>query len=224
MATKAELATDLEQLSQSSVYEKKFTISTAWCFAINNIDYIRTSIAPLAKDLGLQNITDALAEHNTQEEADRCREALQLMIDSATDTVNNKIIDLLQVVANKMTPAMNRYVRWENNFHRDCIFRKFNLTEVRSRSFRYLMEGAELIDTTSNAMDRLLQYLDSNLLTLHDNLNEDNFKRILLVIWEIISQTLFELVNANLEVFIRKWQEETFHSHRTLVFREKLKW
>jgi len=66
------------------------------------------------------------------------------------------------------------------------------------------MEGAELIDTTSNAMDRLLQYLDSNLLTLHNNLNEDNFKRILLVIWEIISQRLFELVNANLEVFISK--------------------
>jgi NADPH-dependent curcumin reductase CurA len=202
MAKKAELATELEQLSQSSVYEKKFTISTAWCFAINNIDYIRTSIAPLAKDLGLQNITDALAEHNTQEKADRCRNALQLMIDNATDTVNNKIIDLLQVVAKKMVPAISRYVRWESNFH--CVSRKFNLTKVCPRSFRYLMEGAELIDTTSNAMDRLLQYLDNNLLTLRNNLNEDNFKRILLVIWEIISQTLLELINANLEVFIRK--------------------
>lgn len=65
------------------------------------------------------------------------------------------------------------------------------------------MEGAELIDTTSNAMDRLLQYLDSNLSTLHDNLNEDNFNRILLVIWDIMSQTLFELVKNNLEVFMR---------------------
>lgn len=65
------------------------------------------------------------------------------------------------------------------------------------------MEGAELIDTTSNAMDRLLQYLDSNLVTLHDNLNEDNFNRVLMVIWEIISQTLYELVNTNLEVYIK---------------------
>lgn len=64
------------------------------------------------------------------------------------------------------------------------------------------MEGAELIDTTSNAMDRLLQYLDSNLTTLHDNLNEDNFNRVLLVIWEIMSQTLYKLVNTNLEVHI----------------------
>lgn len=65
------------------------------------------------------------------------------------------------------------------------------------------MEGAELIDTTSNAMDRLLQYLDSNLATLHDNLNKDNFKRVLLVIWEIISQKLYELINTNLEVNIK---------------------
>lgn len=110
MATKAELTTELEQLSQSSVYEKKFTISTAWCFAINNIDHIRTSIAPWAYDLGLQNIMEALAEIKTQEEADRCRQTLQLIIDNAMDTVRDKIIELLEVVANKMAPAMNRYV------------------------------------------------------------------------------------------------------------------
>ncbi|XP_070154646.1 protein unc-13 homolog 4B isoform X2 [Polyergus mexicanus] len=186
MAEKAEMTTELEQLSQSSVYEKKFTISTAWCFAINNIDYIRTSIAPLATDLGLQEIVEALGEHKTQEEADRCRQTLQLIIDNATDTVKNKIIDLLEVVANKMAPAMSRY----------------------------LMEGAELIDTTSNAMDRLLQYLDNNLTTLHDNLNEDNFNRVLLVIWEIMSETMYKLVNTNLE----KRRPPAFYSnlHRTL--------
>lgn len=111
MAKKAEITTELEQLSQSSVYEKKFTISTAWCFAINNIDYIRISIAPLAKDLGLENIVEALREHRTHEEADRCRQTLQLIIDNAADTVKNKIIELLEVVANKMSPAMNRYER-----------------------------------------------------------------------------------------------------------------
>ncbi|XP_076177568.1 C2 and C2B_Munc13-like domain-containing protein staccato isoform X3 [Ptiloglossa arizonensis] len=186
MAKKAELTTELEQLSESSVYERKFFVSTAWCFAINNIDYIRTSIAPLANDLGLQEIVDLLAEKKTQDEAIRCKQTLQLIIDNATDMVKNKIIELLQVVANKMTPAMNRY----------------------------LMEGAELIDTTSNAMDRLLQYLDSNLTTLHDNLNEDNFERVLLVIWEIMSDTLYQLVHNNLE----KRRPPSFYSnlHRTL--------
>lgn len=110
MAKKAELTTELEQLSEGSVYEKKFYVSTAWCFAINNIDYIKTSIGPLAHDLGFQSIVDAFAEKKTQQEADRCQQTLQLIIDNATDTVKNKIIELLQVVANKMSPAMNRYL------------------------------------------------------------------------------------------------------------------
>ena len=74
------------------------------------------------------------------------------------------------------------------------------------------MEGAELIDTISNAMDRLLQYLDSNLATLHDNLNEDNFNRVLHVIWEIISQTLYDLVNTNLEVNAYNHSRTQLHS------------
>lgn len=69
--------------------------------------------------------------------------------------------------------------------------------------WRFLMEGAELIDTTSNSMDRLLQYLDTNLTTLHDNLNEDNFERILFVIWDILSESLYQLVHNNLEVRYR---------------------
>lgn len=79
------------------------------------------------------------------------------------------------------------------------------------------MEGAELIDTTSNAMDRLLQYLDSNLATLHDNLHEDNFNRVLLVIWEIISQKLYELVNTNLEVNIKS-NKHIFSYHKDHQF------
>lgn len=186
MAKKAEIATDLEQLTENSVYEKKFIVSNAWCFAINNIDYIRTSIEPLANDLGLKGIIDALGENKTQEEADRCSQTLQLIISNAADTVRNKIIELLEVVAYKMAPAMSRY----------------------------LMEGAELIDTTSNAMDRLLQYLDANLTTLHSNLNQDNFDRVLQVIWEIMSESLYQLVHSNLE----KRRPPSFYSnlHRTL--------
>ncbi|XP_012283294.1 protein unc-13 homolog 4B isoform X2 [Orussus abietinus] len=188
MAIKAEKTTTLEQEAENngSVYEKKFQVSNAWCYAINNIDYIRTSIGPLANDLGFQDIVDTLCEDKTQQEAERCQQTLQLIIDCATDTVKNRIVELLEEVASKMAPAMRRY----------------------------LIEGAELIDTTSNAMDRLLQYLDSNLSTLHDNLNEDNFERILMVTWEIMSATLYQLVHDNLE----KRRPPSFYSnlHRTL--------
>lgn len=110
MANKAEQVTQIEQdTSSNSVYERKFEVSNAWCFAINNIDYIRTSIAPLANDLGMQGIVDALSENKPEQEAERCRQTLQLIIDNATDTVKDKIIDLLKMVANNMTPAISRY-------------------------------------------------------------------------------------------------------------------
>ena len=110
MAKKAEQVTELEQDSSnnSSVYERKFEVSNAWCFAINNIDYIRTSIAPLANDLGMQGIVDALGENKPEQEAERCKQTLQLIIDNATDSVKDKIIDLLKMVANNMAPAISR--------------------------------------------------------------------------------------------------------------------
>lgn len=77
-------------------------------------------------------------------------------------------------------------------------------SKLKIFDLRFLMEGAELIDTTSNSMDRLLQYLDTNLTTLHDNLNEDNFERILFVIWDILSESLYQLVHNNLEVRLKE--------------------
>lgn len=87
-------------------------------------------------------------------------------------------------------------------------------SKLKIFDWRFLMEGAELIDTTSNSMDRLLQYLDTNLTTLHDNLNEDNFERILFVIWDILSESLYQLVHNNLEVRLR----ETYNILSLFVF------
>ena len=109
MAKKAEKVTLIEQnCENNSVYERKFEVSNAWCYAINNIDYIRTSIAPLANDLGMQDIVDSLGENKPEQEAERCRQTLQLIIDNATDSVKDKIIDLLKIVANNMAPAISR--------------------------------------------------------------------------------------------------------------------
>lgn len=87
---------------------KQFDVSTAWCYAINNIDYVRTSIEPLARDLGLDTVIEALAETKSQQDADRCKQTLQLIIDNEKDTVKNKIIVMLETVAKKMAPAMAR--------------------------------------------------------------------------------------------------------------------
>jgi hypothetical protein len=65
---------------------------------------------------------------------------------------------------------------------------------------RFLLEGAELLKQENNSMDRLMKYLDDNLLTLHSHLNTDNFSRILAIIWENLSHTMYDLVESNVEV------------------------
>lgn len=65
---------------------------------------------------------------------------------------------------------------------------------------RFLVEGAELLNQESNSVDRLMQYLDENLVTLHDQLNDDNFQSMLNMIWEKVAKILYDLVETSLEV------------------------
>lgn len=65
---------------------------------------------------------------------------------------------------------------------------------------RFLMEGAELLNQESNSVDRLMQYLDENLMTLNEQLNEDNFQGIVNIIWDKIANSLRDLVESSLEV------------------------
>lgn len=69
---------------------------------------------------------------------------------------------------------------------------------------RFLQEGADLLNQDSNAVDRLMQYLDENLVMLHSELNTENFDRILSIMWDKVSDILAKLVENSLEViFLR---------------------
>ncbi|XP_046996115.1 protein unc-13 homolog 4B isoform X1 [Schistocerca americana] len=154
-----------------NVYETKFEVTNEWCLAINNIDYVRQSIVPFVSELGMEEIITSLANFRSQTEAEHCRETLQLVIDNDVETVRNKILELLETVAEKMTPSIHRF----------------------------LLEGAELLHQDSNTLDRLMKYLDDNLITLHSQLNEDNFDRILAIMWENVSHIMLDIVENNLE-------------------------
>ena len=65
---------------------------------------------------------------------------------------------------------------------------------------RFLLEGAELLNQENNYVDRMMKYLDDNLLTLHSHLNKENFNRILSIIWENLSHSMYELVEVNVGV------------------------
>lgn len=177
----------LGETNQGTVHEKKFQVTQEWCLAINNIDYVRQSIQPFVAELGMDNILTSLANFQSEAAAEHCKETLDQIIENSVDTVRNKIIDLLVIVANKMDPAIKRF----------------------------LQEGADLLNKDCNAVDRLMQYLDENLVMLHSQLNTENFDRILSIMWDNVSSILTDLVESSLE----KRKPPSFFSklHETLT-------
>ncbi|XP_045535970.1 protein unc-13 homolog 4B isoform X3 [Papilio machaon] len=155
----------------STVLEERFEVTTQWCLAINNIDYVRQSLRPFVQELGMDEIINSMCEARSPLEAQRCKETLQNVIENAIDTVKNKIVELLEVMVKKMMPSITRF----------------------------LIEGAELLHQNCSSMDRVLRYLEANLDTLYQHLNNENFSRTLDIVWEQLGEVLYELVQANLE-------------------------
>lgn len=85
------------------IYEKKFEVTDEWCLAINNIDYVRESLEPFTKDLGMEQVIQKISELKSPLEAERCTHTLENVIANAVDTVRNKIIELLEIVVNKVS-------------------------------------------------------------------------------------------------------------------------
>ncbi|KRT83051.1 hypothetical protein AMK59_3268, partial [Oryctes borbonicus] len=156
---------------REDIYEKKFEVTQEWCLAINNIDYVLQSLVPFTNELGMEDILSRLSDLNSPVEGQRCKQTLETVIANSVDTVKNEIFNLLDVVATKMCPSMKRL----------------------------LVEGAELFNQDCNSVDRVMMYLDNNLHTLHDQLNEENFNRILDIIWGYLNDILQDLIQANLE-------------------------
>ncbi|CAH2047152.1 unnamed protein product, partial [Iphiclides podalirius] len=155
----------------STVYEERFEVTTEWCVAINNIDYVRQSLQPFVQELDMDEIIRRMCEARSPLEAQRCKETLQNVMANAIDTVKNKIVDLLEVMVKKMMPSITRF----------------------------LIEGAELLHQDCSSMDRVMRYLEANLDTLYQHLNNENFSRTLDIVWEQLGEVLYELIQANLE-------------------------
>lgn len=65
---------------------------------------------------------------------------------------------------------------------------------------KFLIEGGEVLNTNNKHLDNLMQYLDDNLCTLSNELNEENFQRILDIIVDQIATIMFNLIQNNIEV------------------------
>lgn len=88
--------------TRNSVFETKFQVTSEWCLAINNIDYVRNSIPTFAKELGVEEIIKALSDFQNPSAAEQCKNSLLLIVDNAIEIVGNKILDLQDTVVQKV--------------------------------------------------------------------------------------------------------------------------
>ena len=88
-------------------HTEQYQVSPAWCYAINNMEFIKESIDPVARSFGFDKIIEDLSETKSQTEAERCQNTLQLIIENAKDTMKNKIAQILEVAVKNMTPAVS---------------------------------------------------------------------------------------------------------------------
>lgn len=84
------------------IYEKKFIVTIEWCLAINNIEFVRETLEPFTRDLGMDGVIQKISDIKSPLEAERCHQTLENVIANAIDTVKNKIIELLEVVISKV--------------------------------------------------------------------------------------------------------------------------
>jgi len=161
----------VERVSREQNNNGKFRVSKSLCLAINNIDHVLQYIQPFVAELGYEPTLSGLSSLNGDMVANSCRRTLTTLIQNAMENVENKILEVLEDVGEKMAPVI-----------KDFLLKTTNLMTYAARD-----------------KNSLLNFLDENLVLLKDNLTDDNFQRILAVIWESSAQTLEETIYLCIE-------------------------
>ncbi|GFO38153.1 Bai1-associated protein 3 [Plakobranchus ocellatus] len=191
----AKLYADLvhTKLTEKGYYddEGQFDVTEELCITINNIEQVRRSLRPLPTLLDFNEIQQAVElarddplHHSHHKKGGGPNQhtmgdaalgllgtaSLQGIIQMADESMVNKIRQVVDRVADKMRPDIKKDV-----FH---------------------LNWAPESLPAEEAVGDLLEYLDSNLLTLNKNLLKTNFERILSSIWVEVLEEFREVLDT----------------------------
>ncbi|ESO87159.1 hypothetical protein LOTGIDRAFT_91451, partial [Lottia gigantea] len=166
----AELYADLvhEKLIKAGYYDEEgqFDVTEQLCITINNIEQVRRALKPLPETLNFHEIKKAVEVSNGEHKTQG--QTLNNLIKKADDMMVRKIKQVVERVADKMRPDIKKDV-----FH---------------------LNWAPESVPADDAIGDLLEYLDTNLLTLNNNLLKTNFDRILESIWVEVMEEFQEVM------------------------------
>nr|XP_054763808.1 protein unc-13 homolog 4B-like [Lytechinus pictus] len=160
-----------KKLEENKFYddEGQFDVTDQLCIAVNNIEQVRRYLSSLPVQLDFERVLDGLLIEHGSVGSEQCGLTLHTMLASADEDMLNVIGKVIRHVGEKMEPD----------------FRKYTAP---------LMSAAP--DTNlDDVITPLMEYLDSNLITLHSCLLKANFQRILEELWLVVLNILKEMIN-----------------------------
>lgn len=80
----------------------KFIVTPKLCLAINNIDYVLQFIKPFVTELGMEETLQKLEVLDGETVANSCRRTLTTLVQNALENVENKILEVLDMVGEKV--------------------------------------------------------------------------------------------------------------------------
>ena len=188
----------------------KFSVTPQLCLAINNIDYVLQFIKPFVTELGMEETLVKLQALDGEMVASSCRRTLTTLVQNALENVENKILEVLDMVGEKVSISY-----FCHDKDRILMMLQFQMAPVIQK---FLVEGSALVSYAARDKETLIQYLDKNMIVLKEELNETNFDRILSVIWECSAQSLSDTINLSIDVRITYFNLTSKFNFYLLVF------
>ncbi|GAB6032871.1 hypothetical protein CHUAL_012069 [Chamberlinius hualienensis] len=142
----------------------QFDVTEQLCLTINNMEHVKHSLKSIPEEMCILNILNVIDKAEGEAYGQQCRQAVNNIIKSAEEDVENKIIIVVQRVGHKMKADLKKSI-----FH---------------------LAWAPDALPADNAIVPLLEYLDNNLATLNHTLFRTNFERILQVIWILVLEEM----------------------------------
>ncbi|ELU07462.1 hypothetical protein CAPTEDRAFT_226475 [Capitella teleta] len=160
-----------EKLKQAGYYDEigQFDVTEQLCITINDIEQVRRALRPLPEALKFAHIAHAVEKQQGDNRGKQARANLAAILKSADDVMIQKIKQVVDRVADKMRPDIKKFV-----FH--------------------LCWAPEKVKA-EDAIGELMNYLDSNLVTLNTNLLRSNFDRILDSIWVEVLEEIRDVLD-----------------------------
>ncbi|XP_038064118.1 protein unc-13 homolog D-like isoform X2 [Patiria miniata] len=181
-----------DKLRQNGYYddEGQFDVTDQLCIAINNIEQVRRSLAIMPESLGWQRIQVAMEMEYGEMAGRQCQDTLQTMMASADEDMVNVIEHVVQRVGERMRPDLRRFLRALLAAHiHSCI--DDNTRQGQETSAMDVSKNLQFLQ----AIDPLMEYLDTNMITLHNCLLKSNFDRILQDIWIVLVDELSKIIS-----------------------------